>query len=97
MFENKNAIRISNLVEEFVKTNNLTEKLICEKIRINWIKITSLSLANNVKVVELNNGILKLFTDVATWRTEVALHKSEIADLVNNFLGSEIVKSVEIH
>ncbi|MCX6147971.1 MAG: DciA family protein [Candidatus Kapabacteria bacterium] len=97
MLENKNAIRISNLVEEFVKTNNLTEKVICEKIRINWSKITSLSLSKNVKVVELNNGILKLSTDVASWRLEISLHKIEIVSLVNNFLELEVVKSVEIH
>lgn len=97
MLENKNAVKMSKLLDDFVKENDLVDDVLAERIRTNWSKITSKSFAKNVKVESLIKGNLKLSTDVSTWRTEVALHKSEIATFVNNFLGTEVVQSVEIH
>ncbi len=97
MLNNKDAIKISVLVDEFVVKNDLSETLIYENIRKNWSKITSKTLAKNVMVLRLNNGTLYLKTEVSTWRTEVSLLKNEITELVNNFIGEEVVKYVEIH
>ena len=61
-----------------------------------WARIVGPAVATHVEPASLRNGVLKLRADSPTWATEIGYLREDIRAQVNEALGSEVIKKIEI-
>ena len=87
---------IGSVIKEWLKANNLEEKVQEQSIPAHWAEIVGESLARHAKVERVDKGKMFLRVESAAWRTEVVLRREEIRAKVNDRLGAEVVKEIVV-
>ncbi len=85
---------IGAIIQEWLRSQNLDDKLQQKSIPGYWIEIVGETVAKHAEVERVEQGKMYIRVESATWRNEVMLRREEIRAKVNAHLGAEIVKEV---
>ena len=88
------AQSIGAIIQEWLRSQNLEEKIQQKSIPGYWIEIVGETVAKHAEVERVDKGKMYIKVESATWRNEVMLRREEIRTKVNEHFGAEIVKEV---
>ena len=85
---------IGAIIQEWLRSQNLEEKIQQKSIPGYWIEIVGETVAKHAEVERVEQGKMYIRVESATWRNEVMLRREEIRSKVNAHFGAEIVREV---
>ncbi len=77
--------KISEILEEIIKKNNLQDEFLLEQIKEIWQEVFPKILTQHVKVIRYidEHESLVLFSDSSAWKHEILLRQKEIVEKIN--------------
>ena len=95
MSKRKNTgLPMSDALQEFIKENKLQKGINKVNAREAWIKLMGHGVNNYTTAVELRNETLFVSLSSSVLREELGLGRSKIIGMINEELGSELVKKL---
>ncbi|MEO5930526.1 MAG: DUF721 domain-containing protein [Candidatus Kapaibacterium sp.] len=88
------AESIGAIIQQWLRENNLSEKLQENSVPSYWVEIVGESVARHAQVERIERGTMFVKVQSAVWRNELAMRREEIRAKVNERLGAEIVKEI---
>jgi len=88
------AASIEDLMKSFIKENNLTKGMQKIKIEESWNKLMGKGVENYTTSIRLQNKTLIVQLSSSVLREELTYGKEKIVMLMNEELGSEIIKKL---
>jgi predicted nucleic acid-binding Zn ribbon protein len=88
------AQSIGAIIQEWLRANNLEEKIQQKSIPGYWVEIVGEALASHSEVERVDKGRMYIRVESATWRNEISMRREEIRRKVNEHFGAEIVQEV---
>lgn len=82
---------LGTLIKEFLKTNNLEEKITETRIMSLWEKIMGPGIARYTQRMTLTRGCLIVYLSSSVLRNELEMGKSKIILLINKELEKETI------
>lgn len=86
-----NELTLGEAIREFLQLNDLDEKLLETEIYARWEELAGKSINLRTKSVKLHNGVLSVFLNSATLRSELNMRKSGILETINGRLRGKAV------
>ncbi len=89
---NRESVKISDLMNIFIKENNLEKGL--KKIHISeaWGKLMGAGVSTHTREVRLQNGTLIVALNSSALREELSYGKDKIIRMINEEMGEDVVK-----
>jgi predicted nucleic acid-binding Zn ribbon protein len=88
------AESIGAIIQQWLRANNLEEKLQQQSVPTYWIEIVGESVAKHATIERVDKGKMFVKVESAVWRNELSMRREEIRQKVNEHFGAEIVKEV---
>jgi predicted nucleic acid-binding Zn ribbon protein len=88
------AESIGAIIQQWLRANNLEEKLQQQSVPNYWIEIVGESVAKHATIERVDKGKMFVKVESAVWRNELSMRREEIRQKVNEHFGAEIVKEV---
>jgi predicted nucleic acid-binding Zn ribbon protein len=88
------AESIGAIIQQWLRANNLEEKLQQQSVPNYWVEIVGESVAKHATVERVDKGKMFVKVESAVWRNELSMRREEIRQKVNEHFGAEIVKEV---
>ena len=92
----KNQYSIGEAIEAFLKKRGLKDDADIQSVIHEWPQLMGRSIANHTEKMWFREGIFYIRMTNPTWRTELAMARSKIADLLNRQIGRNLVQEVRI-
>lgn len=93
--ERKNAQNISEVIREFLQSNNrLSKGLLETQVVQNWGKILGPSVEKHTQRIYLSNGVLFVQLDSSVARNELLMLKDKIVRSLNQSVGASVVTDI---
>ena len=96
MKRKSNSQTIGEVLTQFLKENNLDDKMIQQKIISSWEEIAGKMIKNHTRNVYIFQRQLFVELDSDVIRHEVLMQKSQLIESVNRFAKNEIINSIII-
>lgn len=93
----QNEYKIGDLLKKFIKQPQIESAYINSRIESLWAEMMGSLISSMTTKIQLNRGILNISVSSAALRQELTYSKPLIIKTVNETLGDEYVKSVEVH
>lgn len=93
----KDARSMKDLISTLVNQLGLSEQVLEQKIKADWIEIIGEIAANKINVSYLKSKVLHLESSASVWTNELILRKAEIVSKINQKYSKEIVVDIVIH
>jgi len=90
----KDLLNISDVLKDFVETNNLEKGLDKVNVRDAWTSLMGNGINNYTEAVELKNGILYVRLSSSVLREELSYGKDKIINNLNEELGKALIKKL---
>jgi hypothetical protein len=87
-------LKIGNLLEKFIKKNNLEDGLKKVDAKDAWFKIMKNGVSNYTTDVHLKNNTLFVSLSSSTLREELSYGKEKIIKLMNEKLNYKAIKKI---
>ena len=87
---------INKAIAEFLEKNRLKEGVTKCQIAGIWKETVGNAIARYTKRTDLNNNKLTVYTSSPIVRKELMMLKSEILEQINNKIGQNLVKEIDI-
>ncbi len=88
------ADSIGSIIQQWLRQNNLEEKLHETSIPQYWLEIVGESVARHAKVETIDKGRMFVRVESAVWRNELVMRREEIIRKVNEYFGAELIKEL---
>jgi predicted nucleic acid-binding Zn ribbon protein len=88
------ANSIGSIIQEWLRANNLEEKVREKSVPNYWVEIVGEAVASQAEVERIDKGKMFIRVESATWRNELMLRREEIRRKVNEHFGAEIIREV---
>jgi len=85
------ANSIQDLMQSFIKENNLTKGMQKMKVEESWSKLMGQGVANYTNSVKLQNKTLIVQLSSSVLREELSYGKEKIIKMMNEELGQELI------
>lgn len=85
------SFSIEDLMQSFIKENNLSKGMQKIKVEETWSKMMGPGVANNTTSVKLQNKTLIIQLNSSVLREELSYGKEKIIKLMNEELGSAVI------
>ncbi|EAR12031.1 hypothetical protein PI23P_11877 [Polaribacter irgensii 23-P] len=85
------SISIEDLMQLFIKENNLTKGMQKIKIEETWSKMMGPGVATHTSAVKLQNKTLLIHLTSSVLREELSYGKEKIIKMMNEEIGEEII------
>lgn len=85
---------ISDVLKEFVETNNLTKGLNKVQAKDAWFNIMGPGIKSYTQEVTLNNNTLIVTLSSSIVKQELSMGKEKIKTMLNEALGGSIIKDI---
>jgi predicted nucleic acid-binding Zn ribbon protein len=72
------ARRLSDLIDEFVRKESVSDKLRSYHVVGDWEKIVGEPISRNTEIIKIENGTLYVRVKTASWRNELIFMKQVI-------------------
>ena len=87
---------LKKIVENLFKEQKLEGKYIATKIPTIWADAVGKYIAERTTKIFVKNGVLYVFMSSGPLKQEMSHNKGKLISLVNQSLGSDYIKSIEI-
>ena len=88
----READSVKNLMQSFIKENNLTKGMQKLKIEEVWQQLMGAGVVSYTERVELQNKTLIIKLTSSVLREELSYGKEKIIQMINQEMGEELVK-----
>jgi predicted nucleic acid-binding Zn ribbon protein len=96
MRRDKNEEKLGPVIDRLLKAYGLEEGYYAAAIISHWDNLMGPAIARRTKELKLNKGKLTIWVESSTLRQELSYTKDKIARAINEKMGRELVKSVEL-
>lgn len=86
-----NELSLGEAIREFLQLNDLDEKLHETEIYARWEELAGKSINLRTKSLKLEKGVLTVFLNSSTLRSELSMRKSGILETINERLRGKVV------
>jgi len=93
-YEKDNLLK--NLINNYVKEQKLTPKLLENKVVTNWVEIAGELIAKHTEKLYIVEGTLHLYVTSSALKHELSYQREKITQLVNQYLHTELIQQVVI-
>ncbi|WP_452599848.1 DUF721 domain-containing protein [Pontimicrobium sp. MEBiC01747] len=90
----KDLLNISDVLKDFVETNNLEKGLDKVNVKDAWTSLMGNGINNYTEAVELKNGTLYVRLSSSVLREELSYGKDKIISNLNEELGKVLIKKL---
>lgn len=92
-----NQLSLGDAIKEFLKVNDLDEKLLETEIYARWEELAGNAINLKTSKVKLKDGVLSVFVTSSVLRNELNMRKTELLDRVNMRLrGKATLRDIQI-
>ncbi len=91
---NNDHLPISDILKEFVDTNNLQTGLDKVNVREAWAKMMGKGVNNYTTQIQLERDTLFVQLSSSVLREELSYGKEKIISMLNEALGKELIKKI---
>jgi predicted nucleic acid-binding Zn ribbon protein len=85
------AFSIEDLMQLFIKENNLTKGMQKLKIEETWIKMMGPGVATHTRAIKLQNKTLLIHLTSSVLREELSYGKDKIIKMMNEEIGENVI------
>ncbi len=85
----KNEQTLGEAIQQFLKVNDLDEKLLETEIYARWEELAGRAINLKTKKVTLRNAVLTVHLSSSVLRNELMLRKTELLDKINQRLAGK--------
>jgi predicted nucleic acid-binding Zn ribbon protein len=89
-----NSFSIEDLMQLFIKENNLTKGMQKIKIEETWIKMMGQGVATHTTSVKLQNKTLVIHLTSSVLREELSYGKDKIVKMMNEEIGEDVISKL---
>ena len=89
-----NSLSIQDLMQSFIKENNLSKGMQKIKIEETWNKMMGPGIANHTNSVKLQNKTLIIQLSSSVLREELSYGKEKIIKMINEEMGGKVISKL---
>jgi predicted nucleic acid-binding Zn ribbon protein len=90
------AISLGEALKKFLEKSRIKNSIQSMQIEDHWLKLMGETIAKYTDRIEIKNGTLFIYTEVAPLKNELVFQKELIVKRINESLGDDVVKDVVI-
>jgi len=90
------AISLGEALKKFLEKSRIKNSIQTMQIEDHWLKLMGETIAKYTDRIEIKNGTLFIYTEVAPLKNELVFQKELIVKRINESLGDDVVKDVVI-
>ena len=90
------AISLGDALKKFLEKSRIKNSIQSMQIEDHWLKLMGETIAKYTDRIEIKNGTLFIYTEVAPLKNELVFQKELIVKRINESLGDDVVKDVVI-
>ena len=90
------AISLGEALKKFLEKSRIKNSIQSMQIEDHWLKLMGETIAKYTDRIEIKNGTLFIYTEVAPLKNELVFQKELIVKRINESLGNDVVKDVVI-
>jgi len=90
------AITLGEALKKFLEKSRIKNSIQSMQIEDHWLKLMGETIAKYTDRIEIKNGTLFIYTEVAPLKNELVFQKELIVKRINESLGDDVVKDVVI-
>ncbi len=90
----KNEYSLKEVIEQLIKTYRMESKLDETQLISSWEKVTGGIFAKHTEHLSIKNKILFVKMDSAVLRSELAMARSKLVDMLNKEIGKKIIEDI---
>ena len=90
------AIPLGEALKKFLEKSRIKNSIQSMQIEDHWLKLMGETIAKYTDRIEIKNGTLFIYTEVAPLKNELVFQKELIVKRINESLGDDVVKDVVI-
>ena len=90
------AISLGEALKKFLEKSRIKTSIQSMQIEDHWLKLMGETIAKYTDRIEIKNGTLFIYTEVAPLKNELVFQKELIIKRINESLGDNVVKDVVI-
>ncbi len=90
------AISLGEALKKFLEKSRIKNSIQSMQIEDHWLKLMGETIAKYTDRIEIKNGTLFIYTEVAPLKNELVFQKELIIKRINESLGDNVVKDVVI-
>lgn len=94
MIKRKNEYSLKEAIEELIKSYHLEGKLQETRVINSWEKIVGGIFAKHTTHLSIKSGILYVKLDSSVLRSELALTRSKLVDMLNREAGEKVIEDI---
>ena len=90
------AISLGEALKQFLEKSRIKNSIQSMQIEDHWLKLMGETIAKYTDRIEIKNGTLFIYTEVAPLKNELVFQKELIKKRINESLVDNVVKDVVI-
>ena len=90
------AISLGEALKKFLEKSRIKNSIQSMQIEDHWLKLMGETIAKYTDRIEIKNGTLFIYTEVAPLKNELVFQKELIVKRINESLGDDVVTDVVI-
>ncbi len=90
------AISLGEALKKFLEKSRIKNSIQTMQIEDHWLKLMGETIAKYTDRIEIKNGTLFIYTEVAPLKNELVFQKELIVKRINESLGDDVVTDVVI-
>jgi len=90
------AISLGEALKKFLEKSRIKNSIQSMQIEDHWLKLMGETIAKYTDRIEIKNGTLFIYTEVAPLKNELVFQKELIVKRINESIGDDVVKDVVI-
>jgi predicted nucleic acid-binding Zn ribbon protein len=96
MSKEDNQQSLSDALKSFIKKNRLQEGLDHVRAKEAWEKVMGPGISNYTRKVSLSGDTLHVYLDSSVLREELSMGTTQILSMLNEELGSELIRHIRL-
>jgi hypothetical protein len=96
MRRKSNDVSLQEAMQLYLRQFHLEEAYIEARIKNNWQEIMGQLIASQTGNVSYKKGILTINVNIGVLKSELSHGKEQVKKLVNDFLGNDYIKDVNV-
>lgn len=87
---------LGEAIHKLLNLYGIDEAVNLHRATILWKEVVGPAIAQNSQALEVKGKTLFVKTRSSAWRNEIAFHKDEILNAINNKIGSNLITDIRL-
>ena len=88
--------KLAGIIEDVVQDSSLREIYYKEKVQLFFKSEFPQLINDQVKVIDLKQGLLKIDCQSSSWREEIKLRNESLIQKINTYFQKKIINSIKV-